>query len=335
MFVSIITLTYNHEKYISKCIESVINQKYSAWELIIVDDGSTDNTGAIVKEYARKFQQIKYHIQENKGLNKLSETYNFALKQSKGDLIAILEGDDFWYEDKLEKQVAVFESNIEVVFSWCRVDIVQENETKYNSYPIHHNESKLKDYNNHLPASILNISLEDFPVPVGWMMRKDILLSLGGFLQTQGMPTVDMDTMYALSLKGKFYYFNEALCAYRRSVQQATRKLTIEITNGTCEITKAFYLNLSAENKQNVRFTFDELERTCKKQLSIAYSKYGRSCLVRKEFIEARKSYLTSISTGGLNAPIWALRSMIGLLFSYFKSDFEFLTKLLKKKSYK
>lgn len=331
MLVSIITPTFNHSKYIAKCIESVIKQRYKEWEMIVIDDGSTDNTGEIVKNYAKDYPQIQYLYQPNKGLERLSETYNFALKHTKGDLLAILEGDDYWYEDKLEKQVDIFKSKKDIVLAWCRVDLVQENEAKFNSYPIHYKEARSIDYNNSTPAAILNIFLKDFPVPVGWVISKNSLVQIGGFLQSKGMPTVDMDTLYALSLQGKFHYSNEPLCAYRRSVNQATRKLTIEITKGSCDITKAFYLKLSDETRKNIHFSFKELERKCEVHMSIAYSKFGRSCLVRKEFKEARESYLKSLTIGGISAPVWKLRSIIGLFFSFLKSDFE----IFAKKSYR
>ena len=92
--VSIITPTFNHRLYIADAIKSVIGQTFEDWELIIIDDGSFDNTPEIV----RKFQNPKIHFyqQEHKGIYRLSEIYNFALDLAKGELIAILEGDDKW-----------------------------------------------------------------------------------------------------------------------------------------------------------------------------------------------------------------------------------------------
>ena len=77
ILVSIITPTYNHEKFIGNCIESVLAQTYPYWEQIIVDDGSNDDTGKIIASY--KDKRIKYIKQKNKGIWKLKETYNKAL----------------------------------------------------------------------------------------------------------------------------------------------------------------------------------------------------------------------------------------------------------------
>ncbi|MDM7940633.1 MAG: glycosyltransferase, partial [Methanothrix sp.] len=76
--VSIITPTYNHERYIAECIDSVLAQSYPYWEQIIIDDGSSDGTQDVISLY--KDKRIKYIRQENKGIWRLGETYNKALQ---------------------------------------------------------------------------------------------------------------------------------------------------------------------------------------------------------------------------------------------------------------
>ena len=80
--VSIITPTYNHEKYIGDCIRSVQDQTYTNWEMIIVDDGSTDRTFTIAQTSADSHDRIKLCTQKNLGIFRLGETYNFALALS-------------------------------------------------------------------------------------------------------------------------------------------------------------------------------------------------------------------------------------------------------------
>lgn len=87
--ISIITPTYNHEKYISDCILSVQQQTYSNWEMIIVDDGSTDNTFQVANEIAKIDNRIRLYTQKNIGVFRLGETYNFALSKAEGKYIAI------------------------------------------------------------------------------------------------------------------------------------------------------------------------------------------------------------------------------------------------------
>ena len=113
--VSIITPTYNHEQFIGQCVGSVLAQTYTNWEQIIIDDGSTDNTNEVIKTYNDR--RIRYIYQKNVGIWKLNETYNKALALANGELIAILEGDDFWPPDKLEVQVPFFlNTNVVLAF---------------------------------------------------------------------------------------------------------------------------------------------------------------------------------------------------------------------------
>lgn len=120
--ISIITATYNHEQYIGECIESVLSQTYPFWEMIIIDDGSTDKTAEVALGY--KDPRIQYVRQENNGIYKLAETYNHALRLSKGELVAILEGDDYWPANKLAIQVKDFD-NPDVVLSFGKFQVIQ------------------------------------------------------------------------------------------------------------------------------------------------------------------------------------------------------------------
>ena len=113
--VSVITPTYNHGKFISDCIESVLKQSYQNWEMIIIDDGSTDNTFAIAQEYEKKDKRIKAFTQNNIGIFRLGETYNLALSKATGKYAAILEGDAIWFPEKLTLQVDAMENNPDAV----------------------------------------------------------------------------------------------------------------------------------------------------------------------------------------------------------------------------
>ena len=107
--VSIITPTYNCGRYIEETIKSVINQTYKNWEMIIIDDCSTDNTKSIVEEYQKKYSNIIYHILEkNSGA---AVARNIAIKMAKGKFIAFLDSDDLWHEEKLEKQINFMKQN--------------------------------------------------------------------------------------------------------------------------------------------------------------------------------------------------------------------------------
>jgi len=101
--VSVITPAYNCSDYIEECIESVLNQTYQNWEMIIVNDKSTDNTQSIIESYVKKDSRIKLYNQEkNSGA---AFARNKALELSQGRLIAFLDSDDAWKVSKLERQL--------------------------------------------------------------------------------------------------------------------------------------------------------------------------------------------------------------------------------------
>lgn len=122
--VSIIMPAYNAEMYISESIESVLKQTYHNWELIIIDDGSIDSTGSIIKKYTDIDNRIKYSYQEN---GKQGKARNFGISISSGIYIAFIDSDDIWSEDKLEMQInEITNYNVDFVFS--DVKILNSNE---------------------------------------------------------------------------------------------------------------------------------------------------------------------------------------------------------------
>jgi teichuronic acid biosynthesis glycosyltransferase TuaG len=101
--ISIIMPAYNSERYIGDAIKSVIGQTYQHWELVVIDDGSRDNTIRVAEELSRADNRIKlYTNKKNQGV---SATRNRGISLASGDWIAFLDSDDMWVKDKLEKQV--------------------------------------------------------------------------------------------------------------------------------------------------------------------------------------------------------------------------------------
>ena len=120
--VSIITPAYNSEKYIAETILSVIAQSYQNWEMLIVDDCSSDKTAEIVSSFMEKDSRIKYFYNStNKGS---AFSRNIALQKAKGKWIAFLDSDDLWHPEKLEKQIEFMTKN-DIHFSYtnyCEID---------------------------------------------------------------------------------------------------------------------------------------------------------------------------------------------------------------------
>lgn len=124
MSVSIITPTYNSERFIAETILSVQAQTYQDWEMIIVDDCSTDKTAEIVASFQEKDSRIKYFYNSTNKGSALSR--NLALQKAKGKWIAFLDSDDLWLPEKLEKQIEFMTKN-NFHFSYTNYCEIDEN----------------------------------------------------------------------------------------------------------------------------------------------------------------------------------------------------------------
>jgi glycosyltransferase involved in cell wall biosynthesis len=111
---SVVLCFYNEEKFIEEAIASVIAQDYANWELILVDDGSSDKSTLIAKEYTRRYYNRIFYTHHPGHCNEgLSASRNLGITKAKGEFVAFLDADDVWYHDKLSAQLKTFARNPE------------------------------------------------------------------------------------------------------------------------------------------------------------------------------------------------------------------------------
>lgn len=123
MMVSIITPTYNSERFISKTVDSIISQTYDDWELLITDDCSTDNTWSLLSAYAEKDDRIKiFQLERNSGPG---VARNNSIQHAKGRFIAFCDSDDLWIPNKVEKQVKFLLEN-DLIFTYSAYQKINE-----------------------------------------------------------------------------------------------------------------------------------------------------------------------------------------------------------------
>ena len=103
--VSVLIANYNYAQYIGEAIESVLNQTYQNFEIVICDDGSTDNSLEVIRNYAQRDSRIKYIAKQNGGV---ASALNAAYSESKGEIISLLDADDTWFPSRLEIIVKLF-----------------------------------------------------------------------------------------------------------------------------------------------------------------------------------------------------------------------------------
>jgi len=131
--VSIITPSYNSELFIDETIKSVLDQIHINWEMIIVDDCSTDNSRDIIEKYIQLDSRIKL-IKNNPNLG-VAQSRNRAIEEAQGDYIALLDSDDIWLPNKLEKQLELMQKE-NVLMSFSAYNTINEDGEEIGFFPI-------------------------------------------------------------------------------------------------------------------------------------------------------------------------------------------------------
>ena len=328
LIVSVITPTYNHEKFIKYCIESVLNQTYQNWEMIIIDDFSSDGTAEIIENYIKKDKRIKtIRHTENYGIYRLSDSYNEALKIARGEFIAILEGDDYWPKDKLEKQI-VFFSNDKVVLVWGKGAYVDEENKVIKQMPFPKiNLKSMYIYQNRPIGIILKkLLLENVIIPAASvMLRKSTILSINGFKQPPNISYVDYPTWLELSLKGEFRFSDYILGYWRIHSFQVTANLLNEQIFGRSKMALEFCKSLPDDFKKSLEIN--------DKPIEVRYYWFeGRSNLLIKNWNDSRNDFIKVFLKGSL---FMKVKGIIGLFSSYLKKDIiKYLAKIINRKLY-
>ena len=217
--VSVIIPTYNCAQYIGVAVESVLAQTFADYELIVVDDGSTDETGDVLKQYEGRLTLIRQENQER------SAARNTGIRASAGQYIAFLDSDDIWQPDKLERQVAILDQHPEVVLTYCQASYVDT-----EGRPIRFvGESASGESGTEVVVSDLSRDLLLGNVISGGcstpIVRREALDEVGFFDETLCYPE-DWDLWVRLSKKGPFAYVPRPLARYR--VYGWHKVLTIE-----------------------------------------------------------------------------------------------------------
>ncbi len=196
--VSVIIPCYNHEKYVEQSILSVINQTYKNIELIVIDDGSKDNSSEIIKNMQKKFE-FTFISQKNQGV---CRTLNQGVLLSKGKYIAIIASDDYWDISKIQKQIEEIQKNENSEFCFTQA-IEFDDFSKKRIFP-----KRFK------MGNVLNfVFVKDF-VPAGSMMFSRTLFDrLKGF--NENLQAEDWDFVIRSAANTEFCAVKEPLLYYR------------------------------------------------------------------------------------------------------------------------
>jgi glycosyltransferase involved in cell wall biosynthesis len=205
VFFSIIVPVYNVEDYLEQCLESILNQNYSNFELILVNDGSTDSSLKICKKYQEQFKHIVLIEKENGGL---SDARNTGLAVAKGDYIIFSDSDDYWVgSDTL--------LNVNVLIKETNPDLILHEESRFFSEKdvnCKYNQRFLKNKTGNFKDEALDLVYNDLYAASAWdkIIRRSILIDNQLFF-TIGRKSEDIEWT------GKLMYYIESFSVYSKS----------------------------------------------------------------------------------------------------------------------
>jgi len=263
--VSVVITCFNYAKYLRKSIESALNQTYGKLEIIVVNDGSTDNTDEVMGEYLSD-PRIIYLKQENKGQ---AIAKNVGIDHSNGSFVAFLDADDIWCIDKLEKQMARFENkSTGVVF--CRARYVDE---KDDVFDYEMTGTYLQPQRGKVTKWLLYDNFVQFSSSV---VRKACFDRFGTFDESLKMG-IDWDLWLRISTAYEFDFANDRLFYYRMGHSGQMSKNISERLKCSDRIMEKFLMNYpNSVCRSDVR-------------KSLAYTYCNRGSYLRN--IDKEKSY--------------------------------------------
>jgi glycosyltransferase involved in cell wall biosynthesis len=272
--VSVVIPVYNGEKYIKETIESVLNQTYSNFEIILVDDGSTDNSRQVIESI--KDNRIKYYYQENSGCPAIPK--NVGIKKAQSDYIAFLDQDDIFLTKKLEIQMKEIEkNNLSAVI--------------VNSYVFNSDNNKIigknwsKEFKVEIKDVFKRLIQDDFIITSSMaMVKKDFFLK-NGYLDENLKLTDDYDLWLRLAKYGKIKFIIQPLVKWRYhlgSLSFDNLKLVNDLVYLYGKILT--YPNL---NKEEIKIA--------QKKYEVYLVKKANLYLIKKDYKTAKKLYKLSV----------------------------------------
>ena len=287
--VSVVIPVYNRSKYLRPCIDSVLTQTYPNIEIIVVDDGSKDDSPEVLRTYGNKITLIE---QANAGA---ARARNRGIAASQGEFVAFLDSDDLWDADKIAKQVAVLQRFPDALAVYCDHRAIDQagnalSDTGALYYPRCSGQilEQLILGNKILTCSIV-------------MVRSSALEAVGGFDATQPYWTEDYDLWMRIAARGPFLYQLDTLVSYRRH--------DMNVSGSNYEMMAG-----NAHAYQNVARAIDGTEHA---RLLPLLRRQRTELLLGKAWYErragSRKAALASY-TQALSLKPWSMKGWVGML---------------------
>jgi glycosyltransferase involved in cell wall biosynthesis len=219
--VSCITIFLNGEQYIQEAIESVFSQNYEHWELLLVDDGSTDSSTQIALNYAQQYPN-KVHYLEHPGHQNhgMSAARNLGIRHARGEYVAFLDADDIWLPQKLEHQVAILETHPEagMVYGPALMWYGWTANAEDKAYE-RHRDLGVPQNTLVCPPKLLSLCLQrkaESPATSSFLIRRALVETIGGFEESFRGMYEDLAFLSKVLLKAPVYADGQCTDYYRQ-----------------------------------------------------------------------------------------------------------------------
>jgi glycosyltransferase involved in cell wall biosynthesis len=242
--ISVVLCFYNEEKFLKEAIDSVMNQDYENWELILVDDGSSDNSTNIACKFANEHPDKILYLEHPHHANRgLSASRNVGIKKTNGEFVAFIDADDVWLPEKLSEQIKIFDNNPEVTVileaseywrSW------NSNDEQDIIIPIGAKEGVYSPPN--LMTTLYPLGKGSAPCPSGIMARKVVFRRCSFEENFRGMYQMYEDQAFLCKVYLKeTVYVSEA--SHNRYRQRPSSLVSSVHHSGNYHLVRKFYLN--------------------------------------------------------------------------------------------
>lgn len=306
--VSVIIPTYNCDKYISEALDSVLQQTYSDYEIIVIDDGSTDTTKEIINT---KYQQaVRYYYVKNSGV---SAARNFGISMAQGELIAFLDADDIWMPEKLEKQTALFNESTNLGMTFTENYFF--NEQGITTYKANKRERLMHG------DIVRNIFLKSYVVTSTVMVRKNVFDTVGPF--EEGLTVAEDDNMWMrIGMRYGVELLDEPILMYR-------------ITEGSLSRTSQNIFDGVKKNIEIIKNKYPDLysrlgTSAIRRKYSHLFFSEGYNYILQGKQKEARSNFIRSY----FNYP-YELKSLLYAISTYLPHMIIEIIRNIKMKYYK
>jgi len=277
--VSIVIPTFNNRNYVVDAVKSALEQTYENVEIVVVDDGSTDETKDVLKSYIEG-DKIRYIYQENKGL---AGARNTGINVAAGEYVALLDADDLFKPEKIEGQIAHLMECKDCDFSFCDVLMFKDGQpNKFFKYKYKYHSGNVLKY----------IIRENFINPSTLVFNKERIANKFSLFDDSLRRAEDIEFYFRVSIEGaRFCFLDKPLFISRVREGGNLQANQAFVQETTLKVLRGIEDKLTPEEKE--LYKFDEVIDIRKFKLALAYLAGGERALGRKTVMEIRGRYLS------------------------------------------